>query len=135
MNLQLTPMRFDKILDEDTRLDYVMHQGANVLERNRKVFDSQDFEEMCLNGYYFTYHTYLERGQEFATLQPYQMETYPISKRTFCFGCVDTIKNQGFMFFKGKKMASDRPTAIVVYNELKKYLSPQEHLLPFSIKF
>lgn len=135
MNLQLTPMRFEKVLDDETMLDYVTNQGHNVLERNRKIFDNQNFKEVCLNGYYFTYHNYLENGQEFATLQPYLMETYPPSKRTFCFGCMDTSKQQAFMFFKGKKMASDRPTAIVVYNELKKYLEPKKAFLPFSIKF
>ena len=135
MNLQLSPMRFEKVLDQETLLDYVMNQGSNVLELNRKIFDHQDFEEVCLNGYYFTYHRYLENGNEFATLQPYLMQPYPPSKRTFCFGCMDTLKGQAFMFFKGKKMASDRPTAIMVYNELKKYLGDQEGVLPFSIKF
>jgi hypothetical protein len=48
---------------------------------------------------------------------------------------MDTSKQEAFMFFKGKKMASDRPTAIMVYNELKKYLEPQESFLAFSIKF
>jgi hypothetical protein len=135
MNLQLTPMRFEKVLDDKTMLDYITNKGYNVIERNRKIFGNQNFKEVCLNGYYFTYHKYFENGLEFATLQPYQLDTCPVSKRTFCFGCMDISKQEAFMFFKGKKMASDRPTAIMVYNELKKYLEPQESFLAFSIKF
>ena len=135
MHLQLTPMRFEKVLDRATMLDYVTNDGKNVVERNRLIFNDSVAQEIILNGYFFNYYKYEESGQEFAILQPYQLNASPVSKRTYCFGCIDTAKEQVSLFFKGKKMASDRPTAIVIYNELKKYLEHQPDFLPFSIKF
>ena len=135
MNLQLTPMRFEKVLDRATMLDYVTNDGKNVVERNRLIFNDSVAQEIILNGYFFNYYKYEESGQEFAILQPYQLNASPVSKRTYCFGCIDIAKEQVSLFFKGKKMASDRPTAIVIYNELKKYLEHQPDILPFSIKF
>jgi hypothetical protein len=135
MNLQLTPMRFEKVLDRATMLDYLTNDGKNVVERNRLIFNDSVAKEIRLNGYFFNYYKYEESGQEFAVLQPYQLNASPMSKRTYCFGCIDTVKEEASLFFKGKKMASDRLTAIVIYNELKKYLEPQPDFLPFSIKF
>lgn len=135
MNLQLTPMRYEKVLDKETMSDYVLNAGKNVLAINRLIFNDSMAKEIRLNGYFFNYHKYTESGQEFAVLQPYQLNASPVSKRTYCFGCLDLHNEKASMFFKGKKMASDRPTAIMIYNELKKYLEPQPDVLPFSIKF
>lgn len=136
MKLQLIPVRYKNVLDSDTYVDYITFNGENVIKANRELFsDTWDAKELIFDGFYFLYHEHNYDGKEFATLQPYRLNTSPLSKRHYSFGCINEEENRIYMFFKGKRMASDRDAAMTVYGELKSYCASIGHLTPFSIKY
>lgn len=136
MKLELTKIKPVILLDKDTLLDYDDNLGKNVKKFNRDIYaDSQGFSEINLDGYAFAFHEFFEEGKIFATLTIYKISVKPCSKRTYKFGCINTVDKTLHYFFRGKNLGKSRQQAIQVYNELKIYCEAQgEGLLAFAMK-
>lgn len=131
LNLPLTPVNIDQLIDEDTKAAYEFDK-TTLVGVNKSYFNES--EQVVLNKFYFALSTFIENGLEFKILHPYRVNHASVKKRSFGFGCFNKKTGAIFYFFKGKGN-KNREQAIAIYNQLKEYCKLKlPNMQPFAIK-
>ena len=129
MQLQLTEIEIFDVIDSDTIDYYAMGKKNDIVEVNRELFSGG--QEFIYKDYYFAFLNVNEDGNEVTFLHPYRANVSR-HKWKYAFGCQDS-KGKLHWFFKGVSKASDRTTALAIYDQLVEYCQTKS-LKPFLIK-
>jgi len=133
VKLELTPLRWQKVIDSVTSDSYVNDRVNEILSSNRKLFNPKD--EILVDGFYYAFNEFVEDGKPFVTLTPYRIKHSVMKKKKYSFGCYNRVSNELNLFFKGMAKSDSREHAVVVYNSLLDYCkSINPNLKPFAIK-
>ncbi len=129
IQLELTEVKIEELIDQDTLDYYAMGKAKDIVEVNRTLFKGG--EEFVYQDYFLCYVPVKEDGIVLNFLHPYRAN---VSKHLwkYKFGCQDEEGNL-FWFFKNKSKAKDRTMAIAIFTELVRYCQDKK-LRPFIIK-
>jgi len=133
VKLELSPLRWQKVIDSKTSDSYIGDSLQMILSTNRKMFNPKD--EIQVDGFYYAFNEFVEDGKNFVTLTPYRVKHSVMLKKKYSFGAYNRVTNSLHLFFKGQAKSDSREHAILVYTSLLDYCkSINPNLKPFAIK-